>query len=48
MADAGLFERHTALLSPEATGGMQAIVEITLDRQGDEHAKAFGALCVGR
>lgn len=46
LVDSGLIQRYTALLSPEATGGMQAIVEITLDRQGDEHAQAFEAQAV--
>jgi Lrp/AsnC family transcriptional regulator, leucine-responsive regulatory protein len=43
LAEAGVIERQTALLSLAATRGMNAIVEITLDRQGDEHAKAFEA-----
>ncbi len=46
MVDAGLIERQTALVAPAALGGLQAIVEITLDRQGDEHAQAFEALAV--
>ena len=42
LRDAGLIEREVALLSPDKlahiTGhGLTAIVEITLDRQGDEH-----------
>jgi Lrp/AsnC family transcriptional regulator, leucine-responsive regulatory protein len=41
LQDAGVIERHTALLALAATRGLNAIVEITLDRQGDEHAKAF-------
>jgi Lrp/AsnC family transcriptional regulator, leucine-responsive regulatory protein len=46
MKDAGLIEREIALLSLEKlahiTGhGLTAIVEITLDRQGDEHVSAF-------
>jgi Lrp/AsnC family transcriptional regulator, leucine-responsive regulatory protein len=43
MVDSGLIERQTALVSLAAAGGLNAIVEITLDRQGDEHAKAFEA-----
>ena len=44
--DLGLIEGQVALLNPErlalAVGhGLQAIVEITLDRQGDEHLQAF-------
>ncbi len=46
LVDAGLIERQTALVSVAALGGLQAIVEITLDRQGDEHAQSFEALVV--
>jgi Lrp/AsnC family transcriptional regulator, leucine-responsive regulatory protein len=46
MVDAGLVERQTTLVSMTAARGLQAIVEITLDRQGDEHAQAFEALAV--
>ena len=46
LRDAGLIEREVALLSPDKlahiTGhGLTAIVEIALDRQGDEHLSAF-------
>ncbi len=46
LRDAGLIEREVALLNPDKlahiTGhGLTAIVEITLDRQGDEHLGAF-------
>ena len=46
LRDAGLIEREVALLSLEKlahiTGhGLTAIVEITLDCQGDEHSSAF-------
>jgi len=46
LRDAGLIERQIALLSPDKlahiTGhGLTAIVEITLDRQGDERLNAF-------
>ena len=46
LKDAGLIEREIALLSPDKlaqiTGcGLTAVVEITLDRQGDEHLSAF-------
>ncbi len=46
LKDAGLIEREVALLNPDklaqVTGyGITAIVEITLDRQGDEHLSAF-------
>jgi Lrp/AsnC family transcriptional regulator, leucine-responsive regulatory protein len=46
LRDAGFIERQVALLSPErlaaALGhGLQAVVEITLDRQSDEEQQAF-------
>ena len=46
LKDSGLIEREIALLSPDKlayiTGqGLTVIVEITLDRQGDEHLSAF-------
>ena len=46
LKDAGLIEREVALLSLDKlahiTGrGLTVIVEITLDRQGDEHLGAF-------
>lgn len=46
LRDAGLIEREVAILSPDKlahiTGhGLTAIVEITLDRQGDEHLGIF-------
>ena len=46
LRDAGLIEREVALLSPDKlariTGhGLTAIVEITLDQQGNEHLSAF-------
>ena len=46
LKDAGLIEREVALLSLDKlariTGlGLTVIVEITLDRQGDEHLSAF-------
>jgi Lrp/AsnC family leucine-responsive transcriptional regulator len=46
LRDAGLIEREVAILSPDKlahiTGyGLTAIVEITLDRQGDEHLSIF-------
>lgn len=46
LQESGLIERHLALLSLREAGGLNAIVEITLDRQGDEHAKLFEALAV--
>ena len=46
LKDAGLIEREVALLSPDKlariTGhGLTVIVEITLDRQDDEHLSTF-------
>ena len=44
--DAGLIERQVAILAQDRLApllghGLQAIVEITLDRQGDEEQRAF-------
>jgi Lrp/AsnC family transcriptional regulator, leucine-responsive regulatory protein len=46
LRDAGLIEREIAILNPDKLAsiighGLTAIVEITLDRQGDEHLSAF-------
>jgi Lrp/AsnC family leucine-responsive transcriptional regulator len=46
LRDAGLIERQVALLNPERVAralghGLEAIVEISLDRQGDEAQQAF-------
>ena len=46
LKDAGLIEREIALLNPDKLAkiigyGITAIVEITLDRQSDEHMHAF-------
>lgn len=42
LVELGVIERRVALLSPARLGlGLQAIVEITLDRQGAEHLDAF-------
>jgi DNA-binding Lrp family transcriptional regulator len=46
LRDAGLIEREMAVLSParvaEAVGhGMEAVVEVSLDRQGNEEQQAF-------
>jgi DNA-binding Lrp family transcriptional regulator len=46
LKDAGLIERQVALLSPDKLAGitghtLTAVVEITLDRQGDESLSAF-------
>ncbi|HMA08660.1 MAG TPA: Lrp/AsnC family transcriptional regulator [Ramlibacter sp.] len=50
--DAGLIERQVAILSPGRLAsilghGLQAVVEITLDRQGQEEQAAFEARVVG-
>ena len=46
LVDAGVIERHVALLSPQRLGGLTALVEVTLDRQGAEHLAAFEARAV--
>ena len=47
LVETGVIERRIALLSPTALGhGLQAIVEITLDRQGAEHLDDFEARAV--
>jgi DNA-binding Lrp family transcriptional regulator len=46
LVEAGIVERRVALLSPRALGGLQALVEVQLDRQGVEHLDAFEALAV--
>lgn len=48
LQDAGLIERQVAILNPEAVAralghGLSAVVEITLDRQGDEEQQRFEA-----
>jgi Lrp/AsnC family transcriptional regulator, leucine-responsive regulatory protein len=46
LTDSGLIERRIALLSAQQVGGLQALVEIQLDRQGAEHLDAFEAAAV--
>jgi len=47
MAESGVIERRIALLSHDKLGaGLQALVEVQLDRQGAEHLDAFEALAV--
>ena len=47
LTDAGVIERRVALLSAAKLGaGLQALVEVQLDRQGAEHLDAFEALAV--
>ena len=48
LRDAGLIEREIAVLSPDRLAplighGLEAVVEVTLDRQGDEAQQAFEA-----
>src|SRR5512140_2931809 len=46
LTEAGVIERRLGLLSADALGGLQALVEVQLDRQGVEHLEAFEALAV--
>jgi Lrp/AsnC family transcriptional regulator, leucine-responsive regulatory protein len=46
LVDSGLVERRVALLAASAVGGLQALVEVQLDRQGAEHLDAFEAVAV--
>jgi Lrp/AsnC family transcriptional regulator, leucine-responsive regulatory protein len=46
LVEAGVIERRIALLSPAAVGGLQALVEVQLDRQGAEHLDAFEDVAV--
>ena len=41
LVQAGVIERLVAIVSPQRAGGLSAIVELTLDRQGAEHLGAF-------
>jgi Lrp/AsnC family leucine-responsive transcriptional regulator len=52
LRDAGLIERQVAILQPErlalAVGhGLEAVVEISLDRQGSEEQEAFEQRVIG-
>lgn len=47
LVDAGIIERRVALLAADRLGtGLTALVEVTLDRQGEEHLAAFEARAV--
>ena len=46
LVNACIIERRVALLSPDKVGGLQALVEVQLDRQGAEHLDAFEAVAV--
>ena len=41
LVETGVIERQVALVSPARAGGLNVIVEVTLDRQGAEHLLAF-------
>lgn len=43
LVDAGVIERQVAIVAAERLGGLTALIEITLDRQGAEHLAAFEA-----
>ena len=43
LVETGVIERQVAIVSPQLAGGLSAIVEVTLDRQGAEHVAAFEA-----
>jgi Lrp/AsnC family transcriptional regulator, leucine-responsive regulatory protein len=46
LLEAGVIERRVALLSASVVSGLQALVEVQLDRQGIEHLDAFEAIAV--
>jgi Lrp/AsnC family leucine-responsive transcriptional regulator len=46
LVEQGVVERRVALLAPQVVGGLQALVEVQLDRQGVEHLDAFEAIAV--
>ncbi len=47
LTESGVIERRVALLSSDKLGaGLQALVEVQLDRQGAEHLDTFEALAV--
>jgi DNA-binding Lrp family transcriptional regulator len=46
LTESGVIERRLGLLSAQALGGLQALVEVQLDRQGAEHLDAFEVLAV--
>lgn len=46
LVEQGVIERRIALLAPQVVGGLQALVEVQLDRQGAEHLDAFEAVAV--
>ena len=46
LVETGIIERQIAIVSPALVGGLSAVVEVTLDRQGAEHLAAFEARAV--
>ena len=46
LLEVGVIERRVALLAPSVVGGLQALIEVQLDRQGIEHLDVFEALAV--
>jgi len=41
LVEAGIIERQVAIVSPALAGGLNAVVEVALDRQGAEHLASF-------
>ena len=46
LVESGVIERQVAIVSAQLAGGLSAVVEVTLDRQGAEHLAAFEARAV--
>ena len=46
LVEAGVIERQVAIVAPAQVGGLSAIAEVTLDRQGAELVAAFEARAV--
>jgi Lrp/AsnC family transcriptional regulator, leucine-responsive regulatory protein len=46
LVESGAIERRVALLSPSVIGGLQALIEVQLDRQGAEHLDAYEAIAI--
>ncbi len=41
LVDQRVVERQVAIVAPDRVGGLTALIEVTLDRQGAEHLAAF-------
>ena len=41
LVETGVIERQVAIVSAQLVGGLSAVIEVTLDRQGAEHLAAF-------